>query len=149
LYSEREAREAGAGNYAVNKSVFLHVGINCRNPEKTKEFYVKYFNFRPARKIDVEGRQILFLSSGNISLELFKAEGELPGDSPQKDGVRYAGYRHIAFQVDDIVEKIAEIGDDAEITFGPVDLHDFIEGWRVVWIKDPDGRIIEISQGYK
>ena len=84
FYSEREAREAGTGNYAVNKSVFLHVGINGRDPEKTKEFYVKYFNFKPARKIDVEGRQILFLSSGNISLELFKTEGEPSSDSPQK-----------------------------------------------------------------
>jgi glyoxylase I family protein len=29
-----------------------------------------------------------------------------------------------------------------------LDFDDFIQGWRAVWVADPDGNIIEISQGY-
>jgi len=41
------------------------------------------------------------------------------------------------------------MGDDAVITLGPLDFDTFIQGWRTVWIKDPEGNIVEISQGYK
>jgi glyoxylase I family protein len=30
-----------------------------------------------------------------------------------------------------------------------MDFDAFIPGWRTVWVADPDGRIIEISQGYR
>ena len=44
--------------------------------------------------------------------------------------------------------KLAEMGDDAVVTLGPLDFDDFIPGWRTVWVADPDGNIIEISQGF-
>lgn len=37
----------------------------------------------------------------------------------------------------------------AEITAGPVDFGEFIAGWRTVWIRDPDGVVVEVSQGYR
>ena len=37
---------------------------------------------------------------------------------------------------------------DAQVTLGPLSFDDFIKGWRTAWVKDPDGRIVEISQGY-
>ncbi len=57
--------------------------------------------------------------------------------------------RHIAFQVENVDAKLAEMGDDANITLGPMDFDAFIPGWRTVWIADPEGNIVEISQGYK
>jgi glyoxylase I family protein len=42
--------------------------------------------------------------------------------------------------------KLAEKGSDAHVTLGPVNFDDFIPGWRTVWVADPDGNIIEISQ---
>jgi glyoxylase I family protein len=41
------------------------------------------------------------------------------------------------------------MGTDVKITPGPFNFDEIIPGWRTVWIADPDGRIIEISQGYK
>ena len=35
------------------------------------------------------------------------------------------------------------------VTLGPLHFDDVIEGWQTVWIKDPEGNIIEITQGYK
>jgi glyoxylase I family protein len=82
-------------------------------------------------------------------LELFKSVSERPIPQPGNDGQDYPGWRHIAFQVDDIDAKLKEMGDDAIISLGPLDFNAFIPGWRTVWVKDPDSNIIEISQGYK
>ena len=30
-----------------------------------------------------------------------------------------------------------------------MDFDAFIPGWRTVWVADPDGNIVEISQGFK
>jgi len=32
---------------------------------------------------------------------------------------------------------------------GPLGFDAVIQGWRTAWIKDPEGNIVEISQGYK
>jgi glyoxylase I family protein len=50
--------------------------------------------------------------------------------------------------VDNVDAKLAEMGDDARITLGPISFDEFIQGWRTVWVADPDGNIVEISQGY-
>lgn len=92
---------------------------------------------------------ILFLKNDHSYLELFKAETERPIPPSGKDGPNYPGWRHIAFQVEDVDLKLAEMGKDADISMGPLDFSAFIENWKTVWIKDPDGNIIEISQGYK
>ncbi len=63
--------------------------------------------------------------------------------------IRTQGVRHIAFQVENVDAKLAEMGDAAKITLGPLDFDGFIPGWRTVWISDPEGNIVEISQGYK
>jgi glyoxylase I family protein len=129
-------------------ATFSHIGLNCDDPEITERFYERHFGFVRSRKINIDGRQIIFLRAGNIHLELFQADGKLPA-SDENDGPSNAGFRHIAFQVDDIYAQLNEMGADAEITLGPVDLNDQIKGWKVVWIKDPDGRIVEISHGYR
>jgi glyoxylase I family protein len=34
------------------------------------------------------------------------------------------------------------------ISLGPLAFDAYIPGWRTVWITDPDGVIVEVSQGY-
>lgn len=127
---------------------FAHVGINCRDPIASEEFYTKHFGFQRARVVPLGDRQIVFLKQGELYLELFQAEGESPTPPPTKDGNSYPGLRHIAFRVDNVDAKLAAMGSDAKVTLGPLSFDDFIPGWRGVWIADPDGNIIEISQGY-
>ena len=57
--------------------------------------------------------------------------------------------RHVAFLVDDLDAKLAEIGDDTTVTLGPLDMGDFIPGMRVAWISDPEGNVVELNQGYE
>jgi glyoxylase I family protein len=128
--------------------VFSHVALNCRDPLATERFYVRHFGFRRARVIPLGNEQIVFLKSGSVYLELFAANGQPPGPPADKDGPHYDGVRHIAFQVDDVDAKLAAMGGDAVVTLGPLDFGAFIPGWRTVWVADPDGNIVEISQGY-
>ena len=49
----------------------------------------------------------------------------------------------------DLDAKLAEIGDEAQVTLGPLDMGGFIEGMLVAWITDPEGYIVELNQGYE
>ncbi|MDQ4075801.1 MAG: VOC family protein [Chloroflexota bacterium] len=127
---------------------FSHVALNCSDPVVTERFYSKHFGFERARVIPLDGQQIVFIKLGNVYLELFQAEGESPAPQAEADGAHYPSVRHLAFQVDDVDAKLAEMGDDAKVTLGPLSFDSFIPGWRTVWLSDPDGNIVEISQGY-
>jgi glyoxylase I family protein len=127
---------------------FSHIGIACKDPLVVERFYTRYFGFRRARVIPLGSEQIVFIKSGAVSLELFQAKEDAPVPAPEKDGPWYPGWRHIAFHVDDIDAKLAELGADARVTLGPLDFNDFIPGWRTVWVADPEGNIVEITQGY-
>jgi len=127
---------------------FSHVALNCKSIAATEEFYSRYFNFRRARVIDLGKTQIVFLKSGNVYLELFQAEGASTSALPTNDGYVSPGVRHLAFQVDNVDVTLAAMGNDARLTQGPMNFDAFIPGWRTVWISDPDGNIVEISQGF-
>jgi glyoxylase I family protein len=133
------------------KTSFLHVAVTCKDQKKFEAFYSKYFGFKRARTISLgENKELFFLKDeGNFYFEVFPMDEERPVPQAESDGPHYPGWRHIAFIVADVDAKLKEMGDDAVITLGPLGFDDFIEGWRTVWIKDPEGNIVEISQGYK
>jgi glyoxylase I family protein len=128
---------------------FNHVAISCGSLKQTEAFYTKHFGFRRARAIPLGGgNEIVFLKNGSAYLELFQAEGDRPSPAVGADGPHYPGWRHIAFKVDSVDETLKAMGGDAKVTLGPLDFDAFIKGWRTVWVADPDGNIVEISQGY-
>ncbi len=128
---------------------FHHFALNCKDPIVTEKFYSQHFGFKRARVIPLgEGKQITFLKADGTYIELFSAEGESPVGTVENDGPAFPGIRHVAFMVDDVDAKLAAMGDAAVITLGPLSFDDFIPGWRTVWVKDPDGNIVEISQGF-
>jgi glyoxylase I family protein len=92
--------------------------------------------------------QVVVIGNAGASLELFPAKGEAPPPRGEADGPQYPGWRHVAFLVDDLDAKLEEMGDDAKLTLGPLDMSQFIEGMRVAWISDPEGNIVELNQGY-
>ena len=128
--------------------MFHHISLTCANPLLVEQFYTKHFGFRRARVVYLGEQQVVYIKNGNAYLELFQKEAERPSPPINGDGPHYPGWRHIAFKVDDVNAKLSELGDEGNITLGPLDFSDFIPGWRTVWISDPEGNIIEISQGY-
>jgi glyoxylase I family protein len=113
-----------------------------------ERFYTRHFGFRRARVIDLGTDKIVFLKSGSVYLELFRASEPSPVADPEKDGPAWPGVRHLAFQVDDVDAKLADIGRDVRVSLGPLQFDAFIPGWKTVWVRDPEGNIVEISEGF-
>lgn len=128
---------------------FAHVSIACRDMATIEKFYAKHFGFRRARLIPLGDDQILFIKNDSVYLELFNSREERPYPQPVEDGPWWPGMRHMAFQVDDVDATLKAMGDDAKVTLGPLEFDAFIPGWKTAWVADPEGNIIEISQGYK
>ncbi|MFD7262778.1 VOC family protein [Streptomyces sp. NPDC059874] len=127
-----------------------HVGLNCKDQKTTEEFYTRYFGFTRARVVNLGDSRIVFLRKGDAYLELFAAGAGEPAREAHDDGPQAPGrMRHLAFQTDSVDAFLAEIGEAADVTLGPLDFDDFICGWRTVWLRDPDGVIVEVSQGYE
>ncbi len=128
---------------------FAHMAISCNAPLVVEQFYTKHFGFKRARVIPLgNDQQIVFLKREDIHLELFPASASRPVEATGGSGPEYASWRHLAFQVEDVDTALAAMGEEARVTLGPASFDDFIPGWRTVWIADPEGNIVEISQGY-
>lgn len=125
-----------------------HVALNCRDQHTTEDFYRKWFGFEPARVVSVGTEKVVFLRRGDSYLELFHVTAdafeEAVADGPQNTGI----VRHVAFQTNDLDAFLAQIGDTVPISLGPIRFDEFIPGWRSVWLIDPDGVIVEVSEGY-
>lgn len=130
---------------------FSHVALSCADPAAVERFYTRHFGFTRGRVVPLGGdNQIVFLRNPEgVYLELFKADADAPAAKVSEgDGPHFSAIRHLAFQVDSVDAVLAAMGDEAQITLGPLDFDAFIPGWRTVWVRDPDGNIVEISQGY-
>jgi glyoxylase I family protein len=127
-----------------------HVALNCRDQRATEDFYRRWFGFERARAFPVgDEQEIVFLRHGDVYLELFGAAGDAVAE-PAGDGPQHPGsVRHIAVQTDDLDGFLALVGDSVPVTLGPLAFDEFIPGWRTVWLADPDGVIVEVSQGYR
>lgn len=127
--------------------VWSHAALNCADQARTEEFYTRWLGFSRARVVPLADATIVFLRNGPALLELFAAAGDAAGaagDGPRERGT----VRHIAFQTDDLDAFLVGMGDAAQMTLGPIGFDDVIQGWRTVWLRDPDGVVVEVSQGY-
>ncbi|MER5787721.1 VOC family protein [Streptomyces sp. NPDC001980] len=125
-----------------------HVGLNCLDQKATEDFYTRHFGFRRARVVEADGVRVVFLRNGPVYLELFATDAE-PLFPAAKDGPAAPGTaRHLAFQVDDVDAFLATAEGELETTLGPLTFDEFIPGWKTVWVSDPDGVVVEVSQGY-
>ncbi len=126
-----------------------HISLTCRDPLAVERFYTRHFGFQRGRVVELgDGNQIVFLRGPGIRLELFRATAERPVPPPENDGYPWPGVRNISFEVDDIDAKVAAMGADADVAFGPLDFDAFIPGWRSVWLRDPEGSLVQLTAGY-
>jgi len=129
-------------------TTFSHMAIVCADPKAVESFYSRHFGFRRARVFAPGPDQVVMIRKDSVWLELFPATQKAPAAPAGGAGPEYPGWRHLAFTVDDLDGKLAEMGDEAKLTLGPVDMSQFIPGMRVAWLADPEGNIVELNQGY-
>jgi glyoxylase I family protein len=127
-----------------------HVGLNCRDTKQTSGFYERWFGFELARAVPAGGDEILFLRKDGVYLELFPAAALAAAAPADGAGTEVPGViRHIAFQTADVDAFLQDMGEAADVSLGPLDFSQFIAGWKTVWLHDPDGVVVEVSQGYR
>ena len=130
--------------------IISQLALTCKDQAVTEAWYCENFGFKRARVAKLpDSHEIIFIKMADSSfyLELFWSDSESGLPEAVNDGPTYPGFRHLAFKVDDVDKKLASMT-NVDVTLGPLDFDDFIPGWRTVWIRDPDGRIVEISQGF-
>jgi glyoxylase I family protein len=130
------------------KTEFSHIAFSCRDALATERFYTKHFGFKRARVYAPGPNQVVVIRSGALALELFPSTETPPSPRVLGAGPDYPSVRHIAFKVDDLDAKLAQMGSDARVTLGPLDMGQFIPGMRVAWVADPEDNIVELNQGY-
>jgi glyoxylase I family protein len=133
----------------MGQVAFHHMALTCKDPQAIERFYRQHFGFHRARVIVSGTQTAVFLRSAGCYLELFQSTQDPPLAAATGSGPEYPGWRHFAFMVDNVDEKLAEMGADARILLGPLDFDAVIPGWRSVWIADPEGNVVELSQGYR
>lgn len=149
--SREYSKNVGSGSDRVCESgqiTFSHIGICCTDPLAVERYYTKHFGFRRARVYLANPDQVVMIRLGGVCLELFRATQPATVPPAKGAGPEYPGWRHIAFLVEDLDRKLAEMGEDARITLGPLDMGELITGMRVAWVADPEGNIVELNQGY-
>ncbi len=129
-------------------TTFSHLAVTCQDPLALERWYTKHFGFRRARVYAPGPGQVVMLKRGDLYLELFPAAEKRTAPPADKDGTPAQGWRHLAFLVDDLDSKLAEMGDGAQVNLGPLDMGAFIPGMRSVWLADPEGNVVELNQGY-
>lgn len=127
---------------------FAHMALNCQDPIALEKFYTTHFGFQRVRVVPIPDGQIVFIRSGDLTFELFQATKCAPTASPTDDGYQFPGWRHISFQVENVDAKLDELKDQVQVMLGPLDFDEVIPGWRSAWVADPEGNIVEITQGF-
>ncbi len=128
---------------------FSHIALTCNDPIRIEAFYTKHFGFKRARVYDPGEHEVVMIRLGDFYIELFPAQEKRPYAPPEKDGYPFAGMRHFCFEVDDLEGILSKMSEAAVLSLGPLDMGQYISNMKVAWIKDPEGNIIELNQGYK
>ena len=114
-----------------------HVAVNVRDLEASIAFYTATFGFARGRR--TKFRQVLH--QGSLELHLFQAADPSAG-APRN--WRQLGVQHVAFAVGQAEFEWAAdaLGQVTDLVDGPVEDDD----GRALYMRDPDGNVIELRQ---
>jgi catechol 2,3-dioxygenase-like lactoylglutathione lyase family enzyme len=136
-----------------------HVGINCRDIERMKRFYIEAFGFEPVDEqgfawadepmmdliVDVpkSAAKGCMLRAGTCYLEMF----EYSAPPPEKDGPLRPydrGYTHFCIDVTDMEKDMAHLK-ACGMTFNEREFVD-VGHVKTLYGYDPEGNVIEVQQ---
>lgn len=126
--------------------IIQHIGLNCRDKNTQEDFYTRVFGFRRVRTFN-EGmpNEFVMLRLGDTCLELFSADHE----DDDWGGEQSVGFKHLAFQVPDLKEKVCQLRSEG-IKVDPIaDCSSVVSGLKVTFFHDPEGNRIELMQGWQ
>ena len=120
-----------------------HIAIIASEYSKSKHFYTEILGLKIVREVYREARNSYKLDlevGSQYQIELFS----FPNPPARSSRPESAGLRHLAFEVDNIDEAIAEIG-KFDVIAEPIRVDEFT-GKRYTFFPDPDGLPIEFVE---
>lgn len=121
-----------------------HIGLNCKDRAATQAFYERFFGFRCVRRFLKDSPQeFVMMRLNDTCLELF-----VSGDPSQTGGEQPVGFKHLAFEVEDLDAKVRELHDAGIETDDIIDCSEMVPGLRVCFFKDPDGNVLELMENW-
>lgn len=120
-----------------------HVGLVVSDLERSLAFY-RALGFEVESTLEPEpGRSLTFVRLGDFRLELFWYEATPP--APGASEGRQLGFRHFALMTEDLDAVVAELKSRELIPAG-AEIRDVLGRYRILFVDDPDGIEIELSQ---
>ncbi|WHY66403.1 VOC family protein [Neobacillus sp. SuZ13] len=120
-----------------------HVAVICSDYEKSKDFYVRILGLTPINEVYREERDSYKLDlavNGQYQIELFS----FPTPAERPSYPEAAGLRHLAFEVDDIVEAV-QFMTNHQVNVEDVRV-DPVTNKKFTFFADPDGLPIELYE---
>lgn len=120
-----------------------HIAIICKDYNKSKVFYTEVLGFKVIKEIYRQKRHSYKLDlslNGNYLIELFS----FPGPPERQSRPEATGLRHIAFEVESIIESVQILAKN-NIETEPVRIDEFTQK-KFTFFEDPDKLPIEIYE---
>ncbi|MEH7545727.1 MULTISPECIES: SMU1112c/YaeR family gloxylase I-like metalloprotein [Bacillaceae] len=127
----------------MNLKKIHHVAVICSDYQKSKDFYVRILGLTPIREVYREERESYKLDlevGGQYQIELFS----FPNPPARPNRPEAVGLRHLAFEVEDIEEEVAELVKH-DISVEPIRVDPFTNK-KYTFFADPDGLPIELYE---
>ncbi|MCM3727272.1 VOC family protein [Neobacillus cucumis] len=127
----------------MNLKKIHHVAVICSDYQKSKDFYVRILGLTPIREVYREERESYKLDlevGGQYQIELFS----FPNPPTRPNRPEAVGLRHLAFEVEDIEEEVAELVKH-DILVEPIRVDPFTNK-KYTFFADPDGLPIELYE---
>ena len=126
---------------------YEHVGIRVTDREISTRFFGK-LGFREESDLpDHEANEMVNDDGVFINLIFNGVKRPSNRNVLQDEPVKYPGVTHAAFVVDDLDSLMATLArEDIPITEGPIDIGG---RRRVIFIRDPDGNVLEFNELYE
>lgn len=91
-------------------TIVQHLALNCRDMRQMERFYTSQLGFQRARVFNHDtAHEFVMLRFGAMCLELFSVIDAPCGCTGSLGGEQAVGFKHLAFQVDDLDTTIARI----------------------------------------
>lgn len=120
-----------------------HIAIICSDIEKSKKFYTEILGFKIQNEVFREARNSFKVDlslNGSYLIELFS----FPNPPKRTSKPEAVGLRHLAFEVDNIVESVSLL-QSKQISVEPIRIDEFTNK-KFTFFSDPDLLPIEIYE---
>jgi glyoxylase I family protein len=123
-----------------------HLAVNCIDMKRQVELFMKHFGFKKARVFRPgQPNEFIMLRLGGFCMEMFQIKD--PGDA--MGGPQDIGFKHLAFETDDLEGAKARLEADGYKTEPVIDCSQFVPGMKIFFFNDKEGNRIELMQGWK